>query len=166
MMFSDCRLETLDKLFNFCKNSGDSFFIFEWLDNTKIVQKLFKDWIYNILAYLGVYSLQSLPWLMGIIFFYDTSVKVGVYPLFNDLQEDSVIFISFPYLGSSSRFKPWIIYYIPDFFLFQHDLSQISSLWLVFETTELLTFAFSVIVFISQHFNSLEENKNVVILQW
>ena len=42
-MFGDRRLEALDKLFDFCKDSGGSFLVSEWFDNTGIVQELFED---------------------------------------------------------------------------------------------------------------------------
>lgn len=42
-MLYNYRLEVLHKLFHFCKYSSGFFFIFEWLYNSKIVEKLFKD---------------------------------------------------------------------------------------------------------------------------
>ena len=42
-MFGDCRLEALDELFDFCKDSGGFFLVFEWFDDVGIVQELFED---------------------------------------------------------------------------------------------------------------------------
>ena len=52
-IFRDCRLKVLHELLHLCKYSGGFFFISKWLHNSRIVGKLFGDWLYNALAYLG-----------------------------------------------------------------------------------------------------------------
>ena len=53
LMLHDYKLETLDKLFHFCKDSGGFFFISKRLCDLEIVQEFFKDWIDDVLAYLA-----------------------------------------------------------------------------------------------------------------
>lgn len=122
-MFNIRRLETLQKLFDLCKNSDSFFLVSELLNNTRIVQKLFEDRVYNALAYLGAFFSKGISWLIGVTFSYDIYVEGWVYPWFNDLWGDSVVFISFPCLYSGNRLRLWIIYTILDFFLFSYNLS-------------------------------------------
>ena len=56
-MLRNYRLDVLHKLFHLCKYSDSFFFISKELYNSRIVKKLFKDWIYNALIYLGANSL-------------------------------------------------------------------------------------------------------------
>ena len=42
-MFGDCRLEALDELFDFYKDSCGIFLVSEWFDNMGIVQELFEN---------------------------------------------------------------------------------------------------------------------------
>ena len=91
-----------------------------------------------------------------VFFSNDVDFKVPINPLFYDFGSNNIDFLLFSGLNNSNRLCTEYIHYIPDLFLFKYNLCEIGLLRPILETTELLSFSFMIIVFIS-HYDNVEE---------
>ena len=75
-------------------------------------------------------------------------VEIGINPLLDNFENDSVVLLFFPSLDSCSRISTGPIYYILDLFLLEYSLGKIGPLRPILEVLKLLSFTLTNVVFV------------------
>lgn len=98
-------------------------------------------------------------------FFFDNiDVKINIASLLKDFGSNIVFFLFCLDLKSNGRISARSMFYILDFFFYEHYLSKISLLRPVFKVTRLCFFVFSIFVFIYHYKLQFRGVKNVMLL--